>query len=302
MRITEQLRINRSLTDLSGAQRLSAKAEEQVASGRRINRPSDDPFGAGRAIKLRAELASIQEASENVGLVRGELDSADGALQGLSELLARAREIAVQGANGINSTSDLGVLQEEADGLMRRAMSLVNVEVGGRYLFGGTASDAVPFELQDVGGVITPVYHGDSQERVVGLHLATLQGPPPGPEPFVSNGGRTGALDALVAMRDAFVAGDMNQIRTSIDGLDEAIEGTTETLARVGARQAELQALESGLNERQTILEQVRSSIEDVDVSQAIVDLKDHQATYERSLQVLAGVMQVSILDFIGPL
>ena len=132
MRITEQLRINRSLSDLTGAQRTSAKAEEQVASGKRINRPSDDPFGAGRAIRLRAELASITEASENVGIVRGELDVADDALQSLSELLARAREIAVQGANGINTPSDMTSLEEEAEGLMRRALSLVNVEAGGR--------------------------------------------------------------------------------------------------------------------------------------------------------------------------
>ncbi|MCA8924673.1 MAG: flagellar hook-associated protein FlgL [Planctomycetes bacterium] len=302
MRITEQLRINRSLSDLTGAQRTSAKAEEQVASGKRINRPSDDPFGAGRAIRLRAELASITEASENVGIVRGELDVADDALQSLSELLARAREIAVQGANGINTPSDMTSLEEEAEGLMRRALSLVNVEAGGRYLFAGTDSGAPPFELEDVGGVITPRYHGDTQERVFGLHLSTVNGPPPGPEPFVSAGGRTGALDALVALRDALVANDPAATRASIDGLDEAINGTTETLARVGGRQADLSALEDGLAERRVILEQVRSSIEDADLSRAIVDLKEHQATYERSLQVLAGVLQVSILDFIGPL
>ena len=67
--------------------------------------------------------------------------------------------------------------------------------------------------------MITPRYHGDTQERVFGLHLSTVNGPPPGPEPFVSACGRTGALDALVALRDALVANDPAATRASIDGL-----------------------------------------------------------------------------------
>lgn len=297
MRVTEGGRLASALHDLRTSSREAARLEEIVSSGKKLVRPSDDPAGAGRAVRLGAELRSIEAAVKNGQLAQGELDATDDALQQLSSLLARTRELATQAANGVLSLADRTAMQAEVEGMLGQALTLANRAFDGRTLFGGTATDRPAYRFDVAGGVTTVVYQGDdvARETPVGDHRIVLGRP--GPGPF---GGPAGALDALVAFRDALGSPDPGgDARAALTRLDGALDATTIALGDLGARRSELSAAQDALGARSILVEQLRSTIEDADLSTAIVDLSAKQAAWERGMAVIARVLKTSIFDAI---
>lgn len=106
------------------------------------------------------------------------------------------------------------------------------------------------------------------------------------------------ALDSLIALRDA-LGTDAASTRAAVAGVDAAHVGTTETLATVGSRQGLLRTVSDEIDVRVLRIQELRSELADVDLSEAIVSLRDQQASYERGLQVVARILQTSILNYI---
>ncbi|RMG16448.1 MAG: flagellar hook-associated protein 3 [Planctomycetota bacterium] len=299
MRVSEQVRVGSGLSDLRNVERSLARLEEQVSTGQRIVRPSDDPGGAARVARLETMLRRVDTAERVAAGVRSDLEAEDAALQQLSSLLARARELGVQGASEALSATDRAALASEVDSLLGQALDLGNTRVDGRYLFAGTTTETKPFALEDVGGVTTPTYQGSDVSREVLLGPGQSIEHAAGPEPFAGGGG---ALDALVALRDALRADDTAAVGAGVEALDTALDRTTLALGTVGARMSELDAAADGFASEKVRIQGLLGELRDVDLSEAIVDLKAQQTAYERGLQVVAGVLKVSILDFVGRL
>lgn len=123
------------------------QAQNQLATGRRINRPSDDIVGTRRLLTLNGEREGIDRYLSNVGSARSAVQVGSAQLQELSGTLASVRELAVQGANGTLSASDRDSIANEIDALLQTAVSNLNVGFEGRFLFSGTKTGDLPFEL-----------------------------------------------------------------------------------------------------------------------------------------------------------
>lgn len=161
LRITQGMLYSRALLDIrnGGVNRL--RLQEQVGSGRRVNRPSDDPAAMLRILPLRGELRDLGQFADNSDLAREVLDTGAAALQDTSELLQRLRELTVQAANGSTSNGDRQSLAAEVDQLLGQMIGLANTRRGDRYLFGGTETATAPFELVEGAGGARVVYRGD---------------------------------------------------------------------------------------------------------------------------------------------
>lgn len=123
------------------------QAQNQLATGRRINRPSDDIVGTRRLLTLTGEREGIDRYLSNVGSAQSAVQMASAQLQELSGTLSSIRELAVQGANGTLSPSDRASIANEIDALLQNAVSGLNVKFEGRFLFSGTKTGQLPFEL-----------------------------------------------------------------------------------------------------------------------------------------------------------
>ncbi|MCC6672544.1 MAG: flagellar hook-associated protein FlgL [Planctomycetes bacterium] len=170
LRITQSMLYSRSLDDLRRSLAGSTRLQEMVATGRRINRPSDDPAAALRILPLNAEIRDLERMADNVALARESLDLAAANLQDTSSLMLRARELTVQAANGTMSERDRQGLAAEFDQLLDQLVSLGNSRRGDRYLFAGTRSDRAPFALVTDAAGTRVVYSGDGNP--VSLELA----------------------------------------------------------------------------------------------------------------------------------
>jgi len=148
-----------------------ARAQEQVSSGKRILRPSDDPVGAAIALSLRRHIAGADRYLGAIQSGRTMLDSAAGALQDAGGLIAEARALLLQGMNGPQTAEDKKLLAGEIERIRERLLELGNQKLGERSLFAGTESGIAPFVEQMLGGLKVVRYAGDerSQELIVGL-------------------------------------------------------------------------------------------------------------------------------------
>ncbi len=138
-------------------------AQNQLATGRRINRPSDDIVGTRRLLTLAGERANIDRHLSNVGTARSAINTSSAQLQELTSILSTIREKAVQGSNGTLTPDDRVSIANEIDALLQTGMSALNTSFEGRFLFAGTSTADRPFELiTGADGVQRLQYNGNN--------------------------------------------------------------------------------------------------------------------------------------------
>ncbi len=158
----------RTLLDLRRAMSQQARLQRQLASGKRIERPSDDPVAAARILPLRTDLRALARMQDNAATARSVLDLGAGALDQISQAMTRVREITLQAANTGRSGDDRNTLAAEVEQLLDQLVSLADTQRGGRFLFGGSVDGTAPFVRRDGDdGRTRVIYQGDSRERLV---------------------------------------------------------------------------------------------------------------------------------------
>ena len=169
MRITQSTLYSRALFDIQRGLFRYSQLQTEVATGRRVNRPSDDPAAALRVLPLRGELRDLAQFGENVSLARETLDISAASLEDGSSVMQRVRELATQAANGTLSSSDRASISAEVDQLLDQMLGIANSRRGERYLFGGTETGAPPFSLETFGGRTRAVYGGNRDSLEVSV-------------------------------------------------------------------------------------------------------------------------------------
>ncbi len=183
LRITQNILLNNAIRDITrNAVRLNL-FRQQLSTGRRVNQPSDDPATFLRIIPLTNEIASVRRFQENAVLAKDLLNTASSAFQDASAIMAEARKIAVQGANGTLNDSDRQTLASSTDQLLRQMLGLANSRLGDRYLFSGTRTSVQPFVLTEGTGGTFVTYNGNGDQ--VKVEVA------PGVETAVTSSGET---------------------------------------------------------------------------------------------------------------
>ena len=142
---TEQA-VRNFLSDLRGNYSSLAESQRQVSTGKRILTPSDDPVGVSIGLGLRRDMSATDTWNRNVDDSLTWLNTTDSALGQALEIVQRARELAVQGGNGTLSDASRKLIASEVAGLRGQFAEVGNSSLGGRFVFGGTATDTQPFD------------------------------------------------------------------------------------------------------------------------------------------------------------
>ena len=162
-RISTNSTFTRFLTGLADARFKAAQAQEQLSSGLRINRPSDDPTGTSRALTLSRRLASVERYGDTISRGSSLVDAAAAGLQHGSELMAEARTLVLQAINGTTTNQDRKAIATEFEILRSQLLEIGNERVGDQYVFGGTQTDTRPWESVQQGGRSRVLYRGNDE-------------------------------------------------------------------------------------------------------------------------------------------
>lgn len=145
MRVTEKMFYNSFIGNLTRGNRQLLESQERAGSGKKINRPSDDPVGMARTLNFRASLNRIGNFTQNIVRGGSQLDLTDTSLDSVGNLLDRAKEIAIAQSNATASPEERMAAAEEVETLFDQAVQIGNTTLNGRYIFGGFKSALPPF-------------------------------------------------------------------------------------------------------------------------------------------------------------
>jgi len=136
--------------------------QNKMAAQTRLKELRDDPIAAGHATRFQSKAVRLAQFLENISTVRDDMALAEGNLRSAVDIMQRARELAVQGANGIYTEEQMAYVAEEVDQLLRELLEVANGRDGqGNYLFSGFRSRVEPFRLH------TGRVEGSSDSEVV---------------------------------------------------------------------------------------------------------------------------------------
>lgn len=146
-RVTDGMLYNKADKAMHRTRNTMIDNQEQAISGKRINRPSDDPQGMVRAIGLKTKIDRNEQAMKNMELANSYLSVTDSSLAELSNVLSRAKELAIQMSSSSNQSPDaMKAVESEARELFYQALQIGNTRVGEHYIFAGYQTDRPPFD------------------------------------------------------------------------------------------------------------------------------------------------------------
>ncbi len=213
MRVTDGMRYAEVQRQLARLQSQNADAARQAATGLRVANPSDDPIAAAELARVQASLDSVGAHRGAIQLVRGDAELAESTLAQASELMTRAKEIAMQGANDSLSAEDRKSLAIEARSLREELLKLGNTRGSNGYLFSGSKSDSAAFDANGV-------FQGDDERHAVDIGGSTpLDVNASGARAFTAAGGRDVFAD-LAALASALDSNDRGATAALLDAVD----------------------------------------------------------------------------------
>ncbi|MGN6250660.1 MAG: flagellar hook-associated protein FlgL [Marmoricola sp.] len=294
-RITQRMMSQASLVSIQTSLSRLSKTQEQLTTGKVLNRPSDSPTDTTTAMRLRASIASQKQYARNAQDGQAWLDLADSTLQGVNTLVNRARDLALQGANASNDTpAARNALAAEVDQIRQSVLASANTTYLDRPLFGGVTGGPVAFTGS--GGTITYAGTAGSVDRAIGPN-ASVSVNVDGPTAFGADG--SSIFDRLAALSTALRSGDTAGITTALGDITSSQEQLQAAVSDVGARESRVDRAVDTANDAVLALTTQLSSVQDVDIAKATVDMQTQQVAYQAALAVTAKVVQPSLLDFL---
>ncbi|MEE8421782.1 MAG: flagellar hook-associated protein FlgL [Dehalococcoidia bacterium] len=292
MRVSNQQMANRLLSQLALTQRRLLGAQERVATGRRIERPSDDPIGAARVMATRTELDRSQQYGRNISIALGELAATESALARLADVLARVSELAVQAANASVGGPERALIAEEVSVLITEAIDVGNASHAGHYIFAGQLTSTAPYSPDNPTTPTVVTYQGDTgriDREVAEASRLSIN----------ITGNRMQPFAALITFRDNLLANDATAIGNDSAALEVQLDNAIALRAEIGASMQRAEAAASRLLDEEARLRTQLFEIEEVDLSQAIVELQMSETAYQAALGIAGRMFNLSILDFL---
>ena len=246
---------------------------EQLSTGKRINSAADDAAGLAISTRLTSQINGLNQAVRNANDGISMLKTSEGATDTVTNMLQRMRELAIQGANGTNSSADIESMNTEYQQLYSEMKRIANTTAWNNMnVLDGTFSGGVSFMVSEVAG----------PNSKISAAIAS----------FDPTAGATNALvDGFAAMSGSSISAG-STATDLLNKISVAISGVNKVRSTLGATINRLQFTVDNLTNVSTNLSASRSQIEDVDYSQATADLAKRQVSQQAATAMLAQANQ----------
>jgi flagellar hook-associated protein 3 FlgL len=268
-----------------------SQLQEQISSGKAIQRASEDPSGTRSVMTLRAEQTRMTQYAENIdnGLLR--LNATRTQVDSINDQLLKARDLVIQGQASNSTASSRSALAAQIDVIASSLLVAANSDFAGRALFtgatsAGTAYNAGGTYVGDTNAVTTRV---DDFGSTVRIELN-------GPEVF-----GTGAANAFAVLTSiaASLRNTPANLAANLTSLDSVITTARGAQATVGSRINQLNELRDVSADRILSITGALAAVEDTDLTKTVMELTMQQTSYEAALYATASIMQPSLMDFL---
>lgn len=299
MRISTHTLFEAGGTRISELQSSMVKTQQQLASGRRILAPSDDPVGAARALEVTQSQSLNTQFGVNRMHAKSALGSVEGTLASVTELLLEVKTTVIAAGNGTLGDNERGFLATELRSRFDQLLGLANTrDSAGHYLFSGFQSTTPAFS-KDANNVVT--YDGDAGQRLLQVD-STRDMSVSSPGQTVFQGGGQDifqTLNDLIGMLQTAGAPDPVALANRNTEVGLALDNVLTVRASVGSRLQELDALDYAGDDRNLQYSQILSELQDLDYTKAITQLSQQQFTLEAAQKSFVKTSSLSLFNFI---
>ena len=284
------------LGGLDTVQQQLNNADLELASGRSINKPSDNPVGTQSLVLNHAAQAQNDTFQQNVGNLQSRLQIADSALNSAENAINQAISLGVEAGNSDLSDSQRQAIAQQLQGIQQQLVNTANTSYSGSYVFGGTLVETAPFTLNPaVSAGVT--YSGNSSVTAVQVASGeSVNTNVPGDQLFLNPAGSLlGSLNQLITAV---------QTNTGISAANVAFgQGATEFYAQsvsYGSTLDQLQSVSTQLSAQQVQLATQESSIDGADIAQVTTNFSQSEVAYQTLLEAEGKILNLpSLLSFI---
>ena len=301
IRITNGMLINELKYNLNNNYTNMDKYQRQLATGRKINLPSDNPAGLVKSLRLRTNLVEGEQYLANINEGINFMETTDAALGNLNSILQRIRELAVNAANGTNDDSARKAIADEIKELTDQITIVANTSYGSKYIFAGTNVTQQP--CQEDSDPDTFKWTGNNEalqlEIGVGVKLTINLTDSSMNNFFVGNGTDPGVIDFCRGLVSDIETGDLDAVNAALTTADKFIDNLLTARSTIGAKVNRLELQQSRLDSTQISYTSLLAQNEDADIAEVIMNLKMQESVYRASLSAGARIIQPSLVDFL---
>ena len=298
MRVTSNILVRDQLSALQTTASALAQAQARLTTGKKITTASEDPVGSRDVMATDGRLRAITQYRRGLESAKQRLAVQDSVMNQVSSIMTRAQELTVAANTATVDATARAAIAAEVQGLFEEVVALGNTMVEGEYLFGGHQSTVRPFEKTGSGTTVSYTTTGAAGERALEVDAGrTVVPTDDGATLFLD----TGVLDTL---RD--LAAELSGPPTSATALPTigrdlttAFNRVQERVGSLGARSNTLDLVAANLDAFEGSLQVFRSSVMDVDVEQAAVDLIQRQNAYQSALLASSKVLALNLADYL---
>jgi len=296
VRVTQTMLNNNMMRNLSNSMGRMDKLQEQLSSGRKISRPSDDPVIATRGMYYRSSLMENEQFQRNVSEGLSWLEISDKSMEEAGSLLTRIRELIVYSGDGALEKSSLEAIAKEIRQLKEHMGNVANQTVGSRYIFAGTDTQNPPYDYTTGQFVNT-----NNQEIRLELSKGILVPINVNPQTVFNYKGPTGTGDNMFQLIEK-IASDLEagqSASTHLGELDQQMDNFLAQRATLGARINRMELIQGRLANEELNVKTLMSENEDADIAKVITDLKTQENVHRAALGAGARIIQPSLIDFL---
>lgn len=285
------------LNDLYQSQAQEQTYIEELATGRQVNLPSDNPVAAAEDVENQAYQSQNDQYVQNTTNLEGMFQTADSALSSVVTALNQAITLGTQGANGTLTSAQQQTIAQQVQAIQSQVVQLANTSYEGSYVFGGTATQTAPFALDSTqpSGV---TYAGNNGVNSVEIAQGTsIQTNLPGSQIFLGSGGSVmGSLQQLVT---ALQSGNESSIATATTQVGTALSSLSQQRVFYGTAVDQLNATQSSLQQEQVNLQSQDTNLVGADLATVATELSQAQVAQNATLTALAQIIPQSLLNYL---
>jgi len=287
MRVTNKMMADNIKAQLFRQTEQMAKTQERIVTGKRINRPSDDPTGISSTLSYRKTISSLEQYNDNIKNAKLHIDTVDNVLSMVGDMLREAKEIAYDTAPDMRSA-----MAGEVAALREQILQMANYQLDGKYVFNGDTTDTAPYSSAPW------TYGGDTgtKDATIGESLS-VNITANGSAIFGPNGNNV--FDMLDRLETALNANNAPAIEAEITQLGTAVDRINNVRAQNAGIYKRLEATENHYTYFKVNIQEMLSKTEDADIAEAIISFQVQKTTYESTLATSSMVLQKSLIDFL---
>jgi flagellar hook-associated protein 3 FlgL len=287
MRVASKTVYDAARFNLASIQEQFYRANQVVATGKRITALSDDPVGLTQSLHVKSALSNLEQLGHNISMGKSWLTASESALSQAQDIISDARALCVQMVSGTIDLSQQAPAATIVQNHIDEIVSLGNTEINGQYVFAGWKTDTVPFGQDGT-------YHGDNHAFTIKIgNDTTIEIGADGEAIFQD------LFTTLSDLKDALEGNDVEGIRAAMTNLDIDLDRITTKISDIGSKVLRMESNEQIFQEVTISSTQRLSEIEEADMAAAIIDLESREVVYKAALASSARIMQLSLVDFL---